>query len=156
MSLLITIIVFSCSENRIYDTYKSIDGQLWHSANSIEFIVNSEDTISANNVFINIRNNKDYAFSSLFLIGRVEFPSGFQVIDTLEYEMTDPQGNWLGSGYSDVKENKLFYKEHVVFNEQGAYTFEIRHATRGINDTEGKLPLAGIVDVGLSIEKIKK
>jgi gliding motility-associated lipoprotein GldH len=139
----------------VYDQYKSIENYQWSSEKSIEFIVSSQDTISMNNVFINIRNNKDYEFSSLFLIAKIEFPSGFQVVDTLEYEMTDNKGNWLGTGFTDLKENKLFYKEQVVFSEKGDFKFNIQHATRSINDVEGKNPLKGISDVGLRIEKIK-
>ena len=36
------------------------------------------------------------------------------------------------------------------------YKFKIQHATRGINDIEGKNPLKGITDVGLRIEKVIK
>jgi gliding motility-associated lipoprotein GldH len=140
----------------VYDQYKPIDNYLWYSENDIEFIVNNQDTISKNNVFINIRNNKDYEFSSLFLITQIEFPGGFQIVDTLEYEMADTQGKWLGSGFTDLKENKLFYKESVLFSEKGIYKFNIKQVTRGINDIEGKNPLKGITDVGLSIEKVKK
>jgi gliding motility-associated lipoprotein GldH len=70
--------------------------------------------------------------------------------------MTDSFGNWLGTGFTDVKENKLFYKENVVFPELGDYKFNVYHATRGVNDIEGNNPLLGITDVGLKIEKIKK
>jgi gliding motility-associated lipoprotein GldH len=137
----------------VYDQYKPIDNHFWFSENNIEFIVNNQDTISRNNVFINIRNNKDYEFSSLFLIAKIEFPNGFQIVDTLEYEMTDTNGNWLGTGFTDLKENKLFYKEDVLFPEKGVYKFNIQQVTRSINDIEGKNPLRGITDVGLRIEK---
>jgi gliding motility-associated lipoprotein GldH len=140
----------------VYDQYKSIENHEWPSDNIFEFIVSNKDTISKNNVFINIRNTKNYEFSSLFLITKIEFPSGFQVVDTLEYEMTDAQGNWLGTGFTDLKENKLFYKEGVVFSEKGDFKFSIQHATRGINDIEGENPLNGVTDVGLRIEKVKK
>ncbi len=140
----------------VYDKYKPIENHQWSSENNIEFIVNNQDTISKNNVFINIRNNKNYEFSSLFLIAKIEFPNGFQVIDTLEYEMTDAKGNWLGSGFTDLKENKLFYKEQIVFSERGNFKFNIQHATRSINDIEGKNPLNGVTDVGLRMEKVKK
>lgn len=149
-------LLLSCNSNVVFDQYIPIGQHQWHSEKEIEFIVNNLDTISANNVFINIRNNKDYEFSSLFLIAKLEFPNGYKVIDTLEYEMTDASGNWLGSGFTDLKENKLFYKENVVFSEMGTYKFNIQHATRGINDIQGKNPLKGITDVGLSIEKISK
>lgn len=151
-----TFLLFSCNSNAVFDQYISIENQQWHSDKGIDFIVNNLDTISTNNVFINIRNNKDYEFSSLFLIAKLEMPNGFKVIDTLEYEMTDSSGNWLGSGFTDLKENKLFYKENVVFSEIGTYKFNIQHATRSINDIEGKNPLKGITDVGLRIEKTQK
>jgi len=154
ITLLCTLFLVSCTGAIDYSKYKSIDKHQWFSENEITFIVNNTDTISKKNVFINIRNNKDYEFSSLFLIAKIEFPSGFQVIDTLEYEMTDLEGNWLGSGFTELKENKLFYKENVLFSEKGDYKFNIKHATRSIKDIEGQLPLNGITDVGLSIEKV--
>ncbi|HEY9169971.1 MAG TPA: gliding motility lipoprotein GldH [Lutibacter sp.] len=151
-----TFLLFSCNTNAVFDRYIPIENQQWHSDKEIDFIVNNSDTISTNNVFINIRNNKNYEFSSLFLIAKLELPNGYKVIDTLEYEMTDAKGNWLGTGFTDLKENKLYYKEQVVFSEIGAYKFSIRHATRGINDIQGKIPLKGIMDVGLRIEKTQK
>lgn len=147
-------LLFSCNSNIVYNKYKPIENSQWNSKNNIDFIVSNSDTISTNNVFINIRNNKNYKFSSLFLIAKIEFPSGYQVVDTLEYEMTDPSGKWLGSGFSDLKENKLFYKENVIFSEKGDYKFNVRQVTRSVKDIEGKKPLKGIIDVGLSIEKI--
>jgi gliding motility-associated lipoprotein GldH len=154
--LAIIFLLLSCNSNTIFDQYIPIEKHQWPSEKDIEFIVNNLDTISANNVFINIRNNKNYEFSSLFLIAKLELPNGYKVIDTLEYEMTDASGNWLGTGFTDLKENKLFYKENVVFSEMGTYKFNIQHATRSINDIQGKNPLEGITDVGLRIEKIKQ
>ncbi|MFD1293107.1 gliding motility lipoprotein GldH [Lutibacter holmesii] len=148
------LLLVSCDSGLIYDQYQSIEDNQWASENNIEFIVSNTDTISAKNVFIAIRNNKDYNYSSIFLIAKIEFPKGLRVIDTLEYEMADSQGKWLGTGFTDVKENKLFYKENVVFTEKGDYKFNIQHATRGINDINGSAPLNGIIDVGLSIEKV--
>lgn len=158
MNKYVRIIVFalvlaSCNSNIIYDQYVPIGSHQWSADNKINFLVNSSDTISKNNVFIHIRNNKKYEFSTLFLVAKLDFPNGFQVIDTLEYEMTDAEGNWLGSGFTDIKENKLFYKENVVFSEKGSYNFEIRQVTRAIDDIEGNNPLQGITDVGLKIEK---
>lgn len=154
--LFVFLLIVSCDSKIIFDQYQPIKNHQWSSENKIEFIVENIDAISKKNVFINIRNNKDYEFSSLFLIAKIEFPKGIRVIDTLEYEMADIQGKWLGTGFTDVKENKLFYKENVVFSEKGTYKFSIQQATRGINDIEGKNPLKGITDVGLSIEMYTK
>ncbi|MDV7186621.1 gliding motility lipoprotein GldH [Lutibacter sp. TH_r2] len=158
MRNLAAIIVFllllvSCNSNEIYNQYQPIENYKWSSENKIQFLINNTDTISSKNVFINIRNNNKYSFSSIYLIGNIEFPSGIKVIDTLEYEMTNAEGKWLGTGFTEIKENKLYYKENVVFNEKGDYNFTIQQVTRSINDVEGKNPLQGITDVGLSIEK---
>lgn len=150
------LLIISCNTPEIYNQYQPIENEEWDFNNKIEFIVNNIDTISKKNVFINIRNNKNYEFSSLFLIAKIQFPNEITVVDTLEYEMTNANGNWLGTGFSDIKENKLFYKENVIFNQQGNYKFTIQQATRSIYDVEGKNPLKGITDVGISIEKIQK
>ena len=150
------LLLVSCNSKSIYNQYETIENNQWSSTDAIKFIINNQDTISKKNVFINIRNTKDYAFSSLFLIAKIEFPSGFQIVDTLEYEMADAKGKWLGTGFTDIKENKLFYKENIVFFEKGEYTIEVQHATRSIHDIEGINPLAGIYNVGLSIEKVIK
>lgn len=143
----------SCNRNEIYNSYLPVEKNQWFVDDRKEFTVEILDTLSKNNVFINIRNTNDYPYSSLFLISKIEFPSGLQIIDTLEYEMTDAEGQWLGSGLSSIKENKLFLKENVVFTEKGAYLFKIQQATRGINDIYGENPLLGISHVGVSIEK---
>lgn len=106
-------------------------------------------------MFINIRNNAAYSFSNLFLITALEFPNGKKIIDTLEYEMTDVSGAFLGKGFTDIKENKLFYKESVVFPMSGDYLLTISQAMRKSNATEGMKMLNGIIDVGFRIEKEK-
>ncbi|MBP8793020.1 MAG: gliding motility lipoprotein GldH [Lutibacter sp.] len=151
----IGFILLSCTEKKYYDQYQAVEGMEWQQNSPIEFSVLNTDTISKKNVFINIRNNSKYEYSSLFLIVKTEFPSGYKLVDTLEYEMTDAEGNWLGKGFTNLKENKLFFKEGVVLPETGDFKFLIQHATRGINDIEGKKPLTGITDVGLSIEYTK-
>jgi len=149
------LLIVSCNAV-VYNKYQPIENQEWAFDNDVEFIVENTDTISRKNVFINIRNNKNYEFSTIFVIAKIEFPKGMTVVDTLEYEMTDARGYWLGNGFTEVKENKLFYKENVVFKELGNYKFSIQQATRSIHDIEGKNPLNGITDVGISIENIQK
>jgi gliding motility-associated lipoprotein GldH len=149
------LIVLSCNNHKYYHQYQSVENLEWDNSTKFNFIVNNTDTISKRNVFIHVRNTKNYEYSSLFLIAKIEFPSGYKLVDTLEYEMTNAKGEFLGQGFSDIKENKLFLRENVVMSEKGNYQFLIQQATRGIHDIEGKNPLKGITDVGLSIEKVK-
>jgi len=153
--LLLFVSFTSCDANRVFDEYKSISENSWNSKESVHFEFEITDTISRNNLFINLRNNNKYSFSNLFLISHLYFPNGKEIVDTLQYKMADVNGEFLGSGISDVKENKLFYKENVQFPVSGIYTINISQAMRKNGESKGIENLEGITDVGFRIEKIK-
>ncbi|TDN87362.1 protein involved in gliding motility GldH [Salegentibacter sp. 24] len=152
--IFIGAIVFSvsCDKKRVYDEYKPIT-EGWNKDSTIVFKLGRLDTVQNYNLFINIRNNKDYNYSNLFLITEMRFPQGKVVTDTLEYEMAAPDGTWLGTGFGDVKESKLWYKENVSFTEPGEYQIAIQQAMRKNDAVEGIESLEGITHVGFRIEK---
>jgi len=104
-------------------------------------------------LFLSIRDNNDYPFNNLFLIVSMEQPDKVTKVDTLEYMMADPDGSLLGDGFTDVKESKLVYKEHMKF-KSGIYKVHIRQAVRQTGKVTGVQKLEGITDVGFRIEKI--
>ena len=146
----------ACDSKRVYDSYVYIPGKSWQINNDITFYFEIKDTINRNNLFINIRNNKEYSFSNLFIITQLKFPDGKKIIDTLEYKMTDFLGEFLGKGFTDIKENKLFYKENVVFPMAGDYSVTITQAMRKNDEAYGIKSLEGIIDVGFRVEKSEK
>ena len=153
--LFFVALLASCDSERTFDEYRSLpDG--WHKDSLVSFTFQNPDTLRAYDLFINIRNNNEYPFSNLYLITEMNFPNGKTIADTLEYEMAYPNGDWLGEGFTDVKESKLWYKENVRFNEVGAYTLYIRHAMRKNGAVDGMETLKGINDVGFRIEDGKK
>jgi len=151
--IIVSLITLSCNDSTVFDIYKPISKTQWHKDSIINFDFNPIDTISTNSIYINLRNNNDYQYSNLFLIVGIDFPNNFSVIDTLEYEMADAEGKFLGSGFTDLKENKLEYKSNVVFPSTGTYNISVQHAMRKSGDIEGISLLQGITDVGLRIEK---
>lgn len=150
---LITLCIISCDSKRVYDSYQEVSNQSWNVNNKLKFSFSVSDTINKNNLFINVRNNNKYAFSNLFLITTFNFPSGRKVVDTLEYEMADEKGRFLGTGLTEIKENKLFYKENVVFPNSGDYTVSVYQAMRKNGEIDGLEMLEGITEVGFRIEK---
>ena len=151
VNLVLIFLFVSCDSNRIFDEYKSVPNQ-WHKDNIIEFEFTPSDTLKNYNLFINIRNNSDYKFNNLFLISEIAFPNGKSVVDTLEYKMTQPNGELLGKGFTDVKENKLWYKENFTFNESGKYLIKLQHAMRENGNVDGVDALEGVTDIGIRIE----
>lgn len=152
--LLVFMTLMSCKKGIFYDSYQRVDGG-WSKDDVKSFEVSQEDTLSTYNLFLNIRNNKEYAFSNLFVIVKVEQPNEIVLVDTLEYQMAEPDGTLLGTGFSDVKENKLWIKEGYVFPVKGDYTFKVEQVVREIGDVEGVELLKGISDIGIQIEKTK-
>ena len=143
--LILTVFIVSCDENRVFDKYEHIDNASWDKDSIVNFSFNLKDTLSRNQVFIKLRNTVDYSYSNIYLFTRVNFPDGKVLVDTLEYEMTTAEGNWLGDGISSVKSNILYFKKDVVFYSKGDYSVSIQH---GMRDEK----LIGIKDVGLRIE----
>jgi len=153
--LVFSLIIVSCDSKRIYDDYKSVPDE-WNKDSIISFKLHPPDSIKPYNLFVDLRNTNEYKYSNIFLIVEMVFPHGRTIKDTLEYRMTDPSGKFLGTGLMDVKENKLWYKEGVVFKEAGEYTVNIQHAMRENGKVHGVVSLEGITDVGFRIENTEK
>lgn len=109
------------------------------------------DTLTKN-VFIRLRNDNTYPYANIFLIVRLTAGGERITQDTLEYAMAAPDGKWLGTGFTEIKESKLWWKEGVVFPKARPLTISIAHAVRNNGVAEGVSKLKGIIAVGISIE----
>jgi gliding motility-associated lipoprotein GldH len=150
---LVLIVLISCDKKRVFDEYKTV-GNGWNKDSIVSFDLPAVDTKKQYNLFINIRDNNDYPFNNLFLIVNMEQPDKRTIVDTLEYQMANPDGSLLGEGFTDVKDNKLIYKERMKFNS-GTYKIHIKQAVRQTGKVSGVVKLEGITDVGFRIEKIE-
>ncbi|MBP7181677.1 MAG: gliding motility lipoprotein GldH [Flavobacterium sp.] len=148
--ILVSILFISCDEKRVFDEYKSV-GNAWHKDSIVTFNLPELDSTKRYNLFVNLRATNAYKFNNLFLIVALEMPNGFTKVDTLEYQMADPDGTLLGDGFSDIKESKLFYKENVRFRSK--YKVSIKQAVRENGKVPGVKALDGITEVGFRIEK---
>ncbi|GGF27431.1 gliding motility lipoprotein GldH [Flavobacterium limi] len=148
--LLAAILLFSCDKKRVFDEYKSV-GSAWHKDSIVTFDLPVLDSTKRYDLFVNVRDNNNYPFNNLFLIVAIEMPNGFTKVDTLEYQMANPDGTLLGNGFSDIKESKLYLKENVKF--RGKYKVHIKQAVRQSGKIPGVQELEGITDVGFRIEQ---
>jgi gliding motility-associated lipoprotein GldH len=136
------LFLVSCDKKRVFDEYKSV-GKSWNKDSIVTFDLPKLDSKSSYNLFVNVRDNDDYPFNNLFLIVSLELPNKKIKVDTLEYQMTNPDG---------IKENKLFYKSNQKFDLKGQYKIHIKHAVRQNGKVNGVDKLKGISDVGFRIE----
>lgn len=144
--------LYSCTGNTVASDTTQMP-TVWELGAPVEFTLPNLQKETAYNVYLDIRNTNEYPFSNLFLVTTLQYPNGKKAIDTLEYRMAAPNGQWLGTGLGSIKQIKLVFKEQLQFNEEGAYTLSITHAVRSNGSVEGVKNLEGISDVGYSIEK---
>jgi gliding motility-associated lipoprotein GldH len=154
-SLFIAIVLLfvgatSCSSDAAYRTYTSF-GSGWDKATSAHFEL--PPLSGTHNIFIHLRNDNTYPFSNIFIIAEWEQNNGLLQTDTLEYRMSTPEGAWLGSGMTEVKESKLFWKEKINLYDSLRYTVRLRHALREKDQALGVDTLKGILAVGVAAEK---
>ena len=154
--LLVFFLMVSCNEELVKAEYKATNSGVWEKDSPIEFTFSELDTLVQYNMFINVRNDDTFSYNNLFLIAELQGPDGSVERDTLEYQMANPDGTWLGQGYGSLKENKLWYKENIVFSSSGVYTFRVAHAMRKNGNVNGVEHLEGITDVGFEIEQRNK
>ena len=152
--VIVVFLVFaSCKTDIVKTEYQVLSGGVWNKEDTLQFTFQEPDTVQQYNMFINVRNDDNYPFSNLFLITSFTTPQGEVLQDTLEYNMALPDGTWLGKGNGSIKENKLWYKENIVFPSSGVYTLEVIHAMRKNGNVSGIVGLEGITDVGIEITK---
>jgi gliding motility-associated lipoprotein GldH len=143
---LLIISLISCDPARVFEKNTRIPDGIWERDNIVGFDLVVEDTISAYNLYVNVRNANLYPMSNLYLFITTTAPSGHSIRDTVEVILADEKGKWLGSGLGDIWDLQQPYKRNIRFAQSGKYTFEYEQGMR-----IERLPF--ILDVGLRVEK---
>ncbi len=114
-------------------------------ATLLDELSNKSKQKDINFVFV-VRNNNDYPYSNLFLITylKAENEKNFK-IDTLNYIMAKPNGEWIGKGFGETKEILFQYKNQYKFPKKGKYIIGVKQGMRTNS-------LVGIEDLGVKLE----
>jgi len=142
----------ACSNGSGYSAYQSISNEGMASTPYIFDLSDYSFEEKPYNFYIRLRNDNSYAFTNIFLICTLKAGNEFVIQDTLEYAMAAPDGSWLGKGFTEVKESKLWWKEGVEIPSEKPLVIELSQAMRNNGEPLGVKSLKGIVSVGVSIE----
>ena len=145
--LLISLLLLtSCDKEMVYDHYVSLENGIWKWNDVAVFDINVTDTLSLNNIFIQVRHSTDYPMSNLYMFVNVKGPKGQFRRDTVNLVLATPEGKWTGIGSGHLRELRLLYKSQTRFGLPGNYNISIEQAMR-----KAELPVS---DVGVRIERI--
>ena len=141
----ILLVLLACNPNRFYRETQRIPDCKWYTREKVVFSVNIPDTSKRFSLYIDIRNDVNYPFANIFMFLDTRFPDGRIARDTVECQLADYDGRWLGTGSGSIKYNHFLFQKAVKFRQKGYYTFSFEQAMRTSE-------LSGIRDVGLEIE----
>lgn len=144
----LSTVFYSCNPDTVFNQNVILPSDGWHKNNAVTFNVNIYDTIDTYEFGLNVRNSINYRYSNLYIFLITEFPNGNISRDTIELNLANNEGKWLGKGWGDIKENNIVLKTGLAFPLSGNYKFLVQHAMRV--DT-----LTGINNIGLSIIKVR-
>ena len=148
--VVLSAMLLSCDGNKVFEEYIEVDDANWKKENIANFSFNITDTVNPHNLYLNIRNTGDYPKSNLYIFVKIKGPDGNFNIDTVNCQLADKRGKWLGKGIGDLWDLKIPYIGGFKFAQSGEYNVSFEQAMR-VEDG-----LKGITDVGLRVEKTEK
>ena len=142
-----SLFLLACDGNKVFEAYIEVEDANWKKENIANFAFEVEDTLSAHNIYLNIRNTGDYPYSNLYLFVKTTGPDGKFNIDTVNCILANNRGQWKGKGIGDLWDLQVPYIGSFKFAHKGEYNISLEQAMRVESD------LKGITDVGIRVEK---
>lgn len=138
----------SCSnENTLYEENKALSPELeWKQEDVRTFSFTNTDTESVVNETVLFRYANGYQFDKMIVEVIKEAPSGEKEIDTLEMQIRQANGDYIGEAGYDIWDSSHPYKSDVVNGENGSYTYTFRH----LMPVD---PVQMTMEIGLKIDK---
>jgi gliding motility-associated lipoprotein GldH len=137
----------ACDPRKVTDEFRSLENATWDADSLQAFYFSIFRKDQYHNISINVRNDRSYEFSNLWLFVEIQNPKGESRRDTIQLLLADPTGKWLGKGFSGIYNHRSLYMQNVFFPDPGSYCIRIGHGMRPSQ-------LKGITDIGIRVEKI--
>ena len=150
--IIFSLAIFSCESNVEFLKYNSVNG-VWHKDSLQQFSFELNET-NEYNTFVNLRINQEYKFRNVFLIITLKDSLKMLLRDTLQFELADKSGKFIGKKRINLVDNNLLHKKQLKLEGNKKYFLSIEHAMRVINKVGGLENLEGVTDIGYKIEKI--
>jgi gliding motility-associated lipoprotein GldH len=148
--VLATVLLSSCSTMDTFEKNAEIPNHEWSYSLQPEINFTITDTISPYNVFVTLRHTDAYAYKNIWLYISTRQPgdSSFQK-ERFELTLQQQNGEWIGTGMSDIWEVRYPLFNNLRFTKSGNYTIRLQQTMRDN-------PLLHVMNAGIRIEKAKQ
>ncbi|MEG2079105.1 gliding motility lipoprotein GldH [Chryseobacterium sp.] len=148
LGFLIFAVFISCGSSSEEILMNPVNGK-WSKKTIQKYNINISDHQNSKNIIFVVRNNNEYPYSNIrFIVDFKDLQTKKTEVDTLNYILAKPNGEWLGTGFGDTKETLFLYKVKYKFPKNGQYEINVKQAMRNEN-------LPGIEDLGIKVETAK-
>jgi gliding motility-associated lipoprotein GldH len=148
LGILMLIFLVGCGSSN-EDVIMNPINNKWGKKAEQKFKIEISDPQNPKNIIFVVRNNNEYPYSNIRFIVNFKNPkSKIAQVDTLNYILAKPNGEWLGTGFGETKETLFQYRTNYKFPEKGTYEVGVMQAMRNDN-------LPGIEDIGIKVETAK-
>lgn len=148
LGLLVFVLFIGCGSSSEDIIMNPVNGK-WNKKTVQKYNVNISDNQNPKNIIFVVRNNDSYPYSNIrFIVDFKDLHTKKSEVDTLNYILAKPNGEWLGTGFGDTKETLFLYKVNYKFPKNGKYEINVKQAMRNDN-------LPGIEDLGIKVETAK-
>jgi len=146
---LLMTFLFSCRKLDRFEKNVSIPGYQWKQSFEPEISFEITDTVSMYQSFLVLRHTHAYAYRNIWLQLSFRQP-GDSIFRAEKFELNLQQsdGQWLGTGLSDIWELRHPLFSDIRFRQPGIYTIRIKQIMRDN-------PLSEVMSAGIRIEKMQ-
>ena len=128
-------------------SYSVFEEDSWHADSIITLNHSVVDSITKHNLYLKIRHTTDFEYQNIFLF--VDFQ---EKRDTIEVNLSEKNGKWLGRGLGGVKEVEYCFAKETIFNSKKTSNVTVEQAMR-YGDQPVITNLKGVIALGINIKK---
>lgn len=124
----LNLILFSCNNKEVYITELNCGNEQWDMKNPLKAQFMIDDTTKLYDIGISLTHTDKYPFQNIYLRIVDDF-TGKSIVDTININLSNEYGKWIGKGTNEKKIQTLLRKS-FKFNKNGKYNIKIEQFTR--------------------------
>jgi len=144
-----TIIFTQCNSKIDYSEKHELKNESWAFDDIQKFNFAISDTSLTYNILLKLTNTDDYPMANLYMFTNTILPDKTYFRDTIEFILSNPKGEWTGSGMF-AHTNTFNFRNGIKFPQTGEYSFTFEQAMRCRNEA---CSMEGVKSIEFILEK---
>ena len=129
LNCLVFFILFYACSDPVVGVHR-FNNNSWDFKDSLVVNFQVSDDGRARQLSFFFRNNLEYPYRNIFLFVELSYENQIILKDTVEYYITNPYGQWLGSGFGKNRDNYFLFKDQLILEKSGNYSLLVNHGMR--------------------------